>query len=415
MAEGLFVAYTTRPDSVCSHPMAGLSALAIAYILSQFYRSFLAVLTPYLTSDLGVTNADLSLASGVWFLAFSLMQFVVGVGLDRFGPRRTAALLFGVFGCGGAVLFASAQSPIAIVVAMGLIGIGCSPVLMASLFIFAQRFQARQFAIMTSWLVAFGNLGNVVGTSPLAAAVEFAGWRTAMGGFAVLSLLVGLAIAVLVRDPPQSAAQEDAGLKGYLSILRTPFMWPILIMALLCYAPVASIRGLWTGPYLTDLYGADGLLIGHVTLAMALAMVAGSIIYGPLDKLLGTRKWVVFWGNAAVCLALLAFVVNPLPGLISAAALFVIIGLCGTSYGVVMAHGRAFLPAQLVGRGVALLNFCAIAGAGLMQFISGRLVSLQPDTSAPASYQFLFGSYLVVLGAALLIYLSSKDAPPSTR
>jgi hypothetical protein len=42
--------------------MAGIAALAIAYVLSQFYRSFLAVLTPVLTAELGATKTDLSLA-----------------------------------------------------------------------------------------------------------------------------------------------------------------------------------------------------------------------------------------------------------------------------------------------------------------------------------------------------------------
>ena len=46
--------------------MKGLVSLAIAYVLSQFYRSFLAVLTPQLSADIGADKADLSLASGIW-------------------------------------------------------------------------------------------------------------------------------------------------------------------------------------------------------------------------------------------------------------------------------------------------------------------------------------------------------------
>ncbi|NND91994.1 MAG: MFS transporter [Granulosicoccus sp.] len=392
--------------------MPGLIALAIAYILSQFYRSFLAVLTPQLYSELGADKADLSLASGLWFISFALMQFVVGISLDRFGPRRTAAWIFGLAGGGGALVFANAQSPYAIVVAMTLIGAGCAPVLMASLFIFARRFDVRQFAVMTSWLVAFGNLGNVVGASPLAHAVDVFGWRPVMNALACASLLVALCVGFLVRDPA-AGAPNGAGLSGYITLLKSKALWPIMIMTLLCYAPVAGLRGLWAGPYLADLFSADSLLIGRITLWMAFAMIIGSLIYGPLDKLLNTRKWVVFFGNLLVLLALLVFVVNPLPGLATATVLFIVIGLCGTSYGVVMAHGRAFLPADLIGRGVTLINFCSIFGAGLLQFLSGRLVAAQADTSSPDTYQILFGSYAVLLGAALLVYLGSKDAVPA--
>jgi sugar phosphate permease len=165
--------------------MLGLISLAVAYVLSQFYRSFLAVLTPQLTAELGADKADLSLASGLWFITFGLMQFVVGVCLDRYGPRRTAGIILGLAGTSGAIVFTTAQSPTAIIVAMSLFGIACSPVLMSTLFIFARRFDMRQFAIMTSSFVAFGNLGNVIGASPMATAVDIFGWRTVMAGLGV--------------------------------------------------------------------------------------------------------------------------------------------------------------------------------------------------------------------------------------
>lgn len=392
--------------------MPGLLALAVAYVLSQFYRSFLAVLTPQLTADLGADKADLSLASGLWFVCFAFMQFMVGVGLDRFGPRRTSAWLFGIFATAGAFVFASAESPNAVVLAMCLIGIGCSPVLMASLFIFAQRFDSRQFAIMTSWLVAVGTLGNVVGASPLASAAEIYGWRGVMAGLGILSFTVAAAMYVLIRDP-EVDAPSSAGLGGYLTLLKSPALWAIMFMSLFCYAPVAGIRGLWAGPYLSDLYNSDSLQIGQVTLWMAIAMIAGSLVYGPLDKVFNTRKWVIFTGNLMVLFALLYFAIQPVPGIGMSSMLFIVIGVCGTSYGVLMAHGRAFLPAHLVGRGVTLLNFCAIFGAGVMQFITGRIVSVQPDTGSPVTYQILFAVYAACLLLGLGVYLTSKDAPPA--
>ena len=391
--------------------MSGLAALAIAYVLSQFYRSFLAVLTPQLTLDLQMSKAELSLAAGIWFISFALMQFVVGVGLDRFGPKRTAALIFGAGACSGALLFATAQSPLAIIVAMCLFGIGCSPVLMAALFIFAQRFKASTFALMTSSLVAFGTTGNVIGATPLATAVTLYGWREVMFALGILSALVALAIYLFVRDPDVPTSQ-GTGEGGYKALLQIRILWPVMIMILLCYAPVANIRGLWAGPYLSDIYQASSLQIGHVTLLMAIAMITGSLLYGPLDKIVNSRKWVIFIGNTGVLAALVFFVFQPANSIQSTTIAFVVIGLCGTSYGVLMAHGRAFLPSHLVGRGVTLLNFCSIFGAGVMQFLSGQVISTQADPGAAGSYQLLFAAYAAALGAALGVYLFSRDAQP---
>jgi len=394
--------------------MAGIAALALAYVFSQFYRSFLAVLTPALTTDLGMDPGDLALASGIWFVAFALMQFAVGIGLDRHGPRRTGGWIFGAAGAGGAFLFAAATSPTGVVVAMALLGIAGSPVLMAAVYLFARRFDAARFAILSSWFVAFGNLGNVVGATPLAAATEAFGWRGVMVGLGVANLAVAAAVLLLVRDPPRETSPGGDGLSGYATLLRIPALWAILPMIFLCYAPVAGIRGLWAGPWLADLFDADALLIGRVTLWMALAMVAGSVLYGPLDRWFGTRKWVVLGGNALVLAAVVTLCAAPRPPLPAATALLVLIGVAGTSYAVLLAHGRAFVPSAFVGRGVTLLNFFSISGVGIMQFVTGRIVSARPDPSALAGYRVLFATYALALAAALAIYLCSRDAPPGS-
>ena len=150
---------------------AGLAALVFAYVLSQFYRAFLAVLTPVLEADLGATKEDLAFASGAWFLAFALMQIPVGEALDRIGPRWTAAFALMV-GAVGAGVFALATSPMMLVLAMALIGVGCSPVLMASYFIFARQFSPAVFGTLAGATIGIGSLGNIGSSLPLTMAVE---------------------------------------------------------------------------------------------------------------------------------------------------------------------------------------------------------------------------------------------------
>ena len=394
--------------------MAGIAALAVAYVFSQFYRSFLAVLTPALTAELGATSADLSMASGAWFAAFALMQFIVGVSLDRFGPRRTAAVLLGVAGGGGAFIFAAATQPWMITLGMVLIGIGCSPVLMASFFVFARTFRPARFAVLASWFMAIGMAGNVIGSSPLAIAAEALGWRAVMGGLGALTVLSALAVQALLRDPPQTEADraENTGFKGYLELIRMPVLWPIIPLVAVHYAPSAGIRGLWTGPYLADVHGAGTLLIGDVTLWMALSMVAGSFLYGPLDTLLKTRKWVIFGGTGRGLAAMAVRALSPEIALTPATVLLIVIGVSGAGYGVAMAHARAFFPAQLTGRGVTMMNFFSIGGVGLMQFLTGAVVSSREAAGPVEAYGALFGFYAVVVASALAIYLFARDARP---
>lgn len=386
----------------------GLICLVLAYVLSQFYRAFLAVLTPVLGVDIGASAEDLAFASGVWFIVFALMQLPVGWALDHIGPRRTASALLALGAGGGAALFAIATSPFQVIVAMALIGVGCSPVLMASYYIFARVYPARVFATLAAVVIGVGSLGNIAGSAPLAWAVEAFGWRETLWALAAITVAVAGLLFITVRDP-QRVVSEHKG--SVLDLLRMPALWLILPLMFVNYAPAAGIRGLWVGPYLTDVFGAGPIGIGRATLAMSLAMVAGNFVYGPLDRLLGTRKWVVLIGNLFGVAALLALYLQPAASFGMAVFLTSAIGFFGASFAVIMAHARSFFPAHLTGRGVTLINLFGIGGVGIFQFATGQIyASANPgaaDPAAPYATLFLFSGALLLAGA--VIYAFSRD------
>ncbi|MBD3763555.1 MAG: MFS transporter [Rhodobacterales bacterium] len=385
--------------------IAGIASLVLGYVLSQFYRAFLAVLTPVLSAELGASAADLARASGLWFLAFAAMQIPVGWALDRIGPRRTAAGLLTAAAAGAAV-FATAQGPGAVAWAMVLIGVGCSPVLMASYYIFARTYSPVVFGTLAGAVVGIGSLGNIAGSLPLAWAAEALGWRTTLWALAGLTLSVAAAIALMVRDPERVDTAQGGSL---LDLLRLPAMWLILPMMAVNYAPAAGLRGLWLGPYYTDVFGADAAAIGTAGLAMGLAMVAGNFAYGPLDRLLGTRKGVVLAGNLLGVLCLLALWAQPAMGGLATLALLMGVGLFGSSFPMIMAHGRAFFPRHLVGRGVTLMNMFGIGSVGIMQVLTGRVHGAVATPPAEAPYAALFLFFALTLLAGCILYAFAPD------
>ncbi|OYX44687.1 MAG: MFS transporter [Rhodobacterales bacterium 32-67-9] len=390
---------------------AGLAFLVAGYVLSQFYRAFLAVLSPVLGAEIGAMPGDLALSSGIWFLIFAVMQMPVGAALDRIGPRITVSVLLGLGGGGGALIFALAEGPGAVHLAMALIGIGCSPVLMASYYIFARVYSPAVFGTLAGAIIGLGSLGNIAGAAPLAWLAELAGWRETLFGLAAVTFLVALALWFFVRDP-ERVEMPETGRGSVMDLLKVPGLWAIVLMMSVAYAPAASIRGLWAGPYLSSVFGADAQAIGRATLVMALAMVAGNFAYGPLDRIFGTRKWVVFWGNALGAACLAALVLWPASGFWSATALLAALGFFGSSFPAIMAHARTFFPPHLVGRGVTLVNMFGIGGAGILQFASGRFHRVMTDGAATpeAPFAALFAFFLVPLLIGLGLYLFSRDA-----
>ena len=49
------------------------------------------------------------------------------------------------------------------------------------------------------------------------------------------------------------------------------------------HAPADGLRGLWIGPYLTDVFDATVVEVGTVTSIMVIAMIAGSFF---MDRLI---------------------------------------------------------------------------------------------------------------------------------
>lgn len=388
-------------------------ALLPAYFLSIFYRSFLSVIATSLMADLAMGPRELGILGSAWFIAFAAAQFPVGWALDRLGPRRTVSVAMAV-GAAGAFLFAYAGSAATGTLAMALIGIGCAPVFMASLFLFARTAAPSRFAFLTSVFIGLGSLGNLVGAAPLAIAAARYGWRPSMlvmaGAFAVATLLA----AALIRDPPraeQASGKAVGVIEGLASIVRLKPLWLLAPITLTAYAILATARGLWIAPFMGDVHGLDSVVAGNAATAMAVAMVAGAFIYGGLEKAIGRVKPLVLWGTVAtaVTFALLALVgAASLP---LAIALFALIGAVGFTYAILMAHARIFFPAHLLGRGMTAVNFLFIAGAALVQSGSGWFIASQRAAGLDAASTFanLHWVFAGLLLASAVVYAFTPE------
>ena len=381
---------------------AGIAILCIAYILSQFFRSFLAVLSSLLANDIGAQPDDLAYALGLLFLVFAIMQIPVGWGLDRFGPRIVSSVLLLIGGGGGAFLFASAQNPSHINLSMALLGVGCSPILMASYYIFARNYSPKIFATLAATFLGIGSLGTLIGASPLTYFVGILGWRDAVELIGIFTIFISLFLLFTVKNP-DIKYESTVSSGGFWSILKSKDILLIAPIAIICYAPVAGLRGIWLGPYFEKKFEASIDEIGTIGLIMSLGMIFGTFFYGPLDRIFKTRKWIVLIGNFICLLSVAALSFLPELSYNFAIISFALIGFFGMSFPVVVAHGRSFVPMELSGRGVTLMNLFAIGGVGVLQALSGLVFERTGDFGA------VFSVYFILILIGLVVYFWSKD------
>lgn len=392
---------------------AGLALLLIAYAMSQFYRVFLAVLSPALARDLGAGPADLALASSLWFIVFAAMQIPVGWALDRVGPRRTVLVFFGLGGSLGALGFALARTTLEMQLATALIGAGCAPVLMAAWFVLLRSVSPAAFAMLAGLVVGVGSVGNLAGSLPFAVAVEAWGWRASMATLAVLAAVLAVAVAFLLEDPERVHAPDGQAGEGFGALLRMRALWPVFALMLVTYAPSGGLRGLWIGPWLDDVHGLDASGIGRMTLVVAIAMTAGFVLFGPLARWTGAPRPLLLWGHAIATVLCLWLWAVPDAGLAGGVAAISVIGFIGGAYALVIAQAQRFVPEHLAGRGLTLLNLLGIGGVGMGQFVTGRLFAGAEAAGATgaAPYAPVFLAYGLALLVGTLCYLAAKEPP----
>ncbi len=388
--------------------------LLFAYLFSQFFRSFVAIIAADLTRDLGFGPAELGWISSAWFLAFALSQFPVGYLLDTKGPRRTMGWLM-TAGVVGGLLFSVSNGLTLSVIGMALVGIGCSPMLMAGLYIFGRTSPPERFAVLSSMLVGFGNIGNLVAATPLAFAASSIGWRMSMAAVSVAMALAAALVLLLLKDPPQIERKDGKAsmLGDILTVVKIRALWFAFPIHLFGYAAVATERGLWIGPFLQSVHGLEAILRGHIAFAMSVGMACGALACGPASRYLNGPKTPAVIATAitaALFLTLAFFPQLPVP---IVAAVLTGIGFFGLTYSLLLSHGRPFLPDYLLGRGVTFLNFLAIGGAGLMQAVTGKSMERALLSGVPPAeaYSILHGGIGITVLLVLLLFLRAPARP----
>lgn len=398
-----------------------VATLAVVYVISQFFRASQAVIAPELADELGLTSADLGLLAGGFFVVFALAQLVNGPLFDRFGPRRTMPTLL-VFAAIGSIVFATADGFWGLMLGRAMMGLGCSGILVGALLVCARWFPRDRYAGFASILVASGESGNLLATSPFAALVEAIGWRGAFVLMAAATAALCALAYVGVRDAPpghafharQPESPRDAW-RGTVETFRQPGFARVIVAALVVYGAAMAIFGLWGGPYFNDVHGLDAVARGNAMLAMAVSMLGGTLVFGPLDRKFDTRKGIVQAGLAALIGVLAVLASLNAPPLWAAIVLFAILGALAGVRVVVMAHGRALFPERLMGRGVSLINMGIMGGVALLQFATGGIMGAlgRSGASKETAYRTVFVALAIIVAAAWLVYRGSADRRPS--
>ncbi len=359
-----------------------LGIVALAYVLSFFQRFAPAGIAQDLAAAFETSAASLGVLAATYFYVYTVMQVPTGILVDTLGPRRIL-LLGGLIGGAGSFLFGMAPTLDLALAGRTLIGLGVSVTFIAMLKLVAVWFEENRFATMVGICMLIGNLGSVLAGAPLSAMAQATGWRGVFIAVGVISLLLGMACWLLVRDGPQSAAAVErprfdrtAVLSSLLAVLRNRDTWPAALVNTGMSGAFFTFAGLWATPYLMQVHGmARSTAASHLSLWFG-GFAIGCLFIGGLSDRLGRRKPVMIAVSHLYVLIWLVWLSGVTMPLAASYALFALMGLSTAGFSLTWACAKEVNPPLLSGMSTSVANMGGFLCAALMQPLVGWVMDL---------------------------------------
>jgi len=396
--------------------------LALIYILVYFYRVSLAVVAGDISRELHLTPQQLGSLSGILFYVYAVAQLPLGPMIDRLGSRLVISGS-GILTATGGILFSQADSLAGAMAARVLIGIGTASVLMATFTVFSHWFSKQEFGRVSGFMVAVGNLGNLLATAPLALAVAAIGWRNSFLVIGIVQVLVTMLVFGMVRDRPSRSTTCETDTSG---IAKTGMMaawgeifgsrdfWLLGGIAFAWYGNYLALQGLWGGPYLMEVLHLSRGSAGTMLMFTSLGFIAGSTVTDSIARrVFRSYKRTLLAGQLALALLMTGFLgwVELLPPPLLMGVFFAI-GLAVSSGVMIYPIIRAMFPVQIVGTALTSLNFFVLLGAASTQQVMGIIIGAYDRTTAaapPAGFHAAFLLPVVCLALALILFAFARD------
>jgi MFS family permease len=388
-----------------------LAVIGSGHALSHFYLLALPPLFPLIKAEFDVSYAQLGLLLALLNLATAAAQVPAGFLTDRIGAR--ALLLAGValMGAATALQGLSASYPMMLVLVV-LAGIGNSVVHPTDYVIMSASIEPHWLARAFSIHTFAGNVGFVFAPMTMVALAAVVGWRGALFGAGLLSLLVLAGLVLFGRDLQGEARprKRAAGGQPQLSSRQLLLSAPILLL-LLFYMLMAMVTSGVQSFSVTTLVTVQDVDLGaaNSVLTAFLVMSSAGILLGGIlaDR---TRRYVlvtsVAFGAAALLLLLPALVA------LSALMLGVLFGLAGLLQGSVRPARdmmvRAVTPEGATGRVFAFVMTGLNIGAAITPLLFGLLLDLGEPRLV---FWLLAGFFVLAILLVLVVQQVAARAP----
>jgi sugar phosphate permease len=360
---------------------------AAFYFYEYLLRIAPSVLLPDLMQTYHLSGAQLGNLSASFYYAYTPMQLIIGILMDKYGPRYL--LLVACAACSiGAFMFAGSQHIYLAELSRFLIGFGSAFAFVGALKLATIWLPLERFAAMCGLISTLGMIGGITGVHLLTKLVVNYGWRITTYMSAWLGVILTIIILLIVRDkvktkPARQSAYHCAyhpelSLKdlliGLWQSLKNPYLWMTSIMGMFLFLALSALTELWGITYLAQTYGLTRATAGSVITMVYWGWAIGGPLAGWFSDFTKRRRMPLMFGSllAAIIFCIILFAHSlSLPMLY---ILFFAFGILTSVEIIAFAIVREISSPSLAGTSIALINAFIMLGGVIFQPVIGLLL-----------------------------------------
>lgn len=382
-----------RPRSFHVRRVAVYLLCAFTDMLVFFHRAAPNVVVDDMADSYGVKVSSLSIFSSMFFYPYAILQCLMGPLVDVFEPgyimvAGTLLASLGSFFCGiSSGLFLGCVGRL-------LVGIGSSPMYIASMRCIANWFELKYYGIFAGLFVTMAGCGGLIAQYPLAAYSKLVGWRWCFYTVAIAGTTFSLIDIFVIRGSPvtckyERVNQEDVESHANIKqrfitlwenikvVVKNKSFWILAVWSLFINGPYYDINGMWAGPWLKGIKKMGAESVGATLMGISIGNVVFAILLPIISELLKTKKWVLVGAAILTCGSLAPFVwvkAEKLSQIVIFILFFIYAAFSNTSTTVAYPLIREYYPGSYAGTAVGISNSFSLISSVVYQPLTGKFI-----------------------------------------
>ena len=385
-----------------------------ASVLLMFITSMSKVLVPgtifdELQGELGISGSMLAAMGAAFMYTYGISQLALGLLSSKYGGVRI--LLFGalVF-ASGSMVFPFLNSPVLMVIARAVAGLGAGTVFVGLAKIMADIFP-ENFSMVLGIVLFITYFGPVCGGLPMVSLVKCTSWRIAMGVPGVVAVIILAVIIIFMKGTMKPVLKGDTFAPLFF-ILKNKNSWFVFAASSVIFGSYYTILTTVGLKMLTDAGNFKAHPASIVITVMAIIVACNNIFGNIILKMLGSRRKIMMLTAgglhvAGTVLCMLVFYFN-WHGLLIIAG-FVLIAFPAGFFSIYCTVIKELQPPEYTGLAIAILNFFAFAAIAVWGNIAGAVLAGFEDGNIsgvvnypPQAYGMIFAIFSIFAAAGLI-------------